>query len=122
MSALPVLLLVEDEPLIRISTADAFQQAGFFVLEAEDATEAIRILESRQDVRIVFTDIDLGSAIDGVDLLHLIESRWPPIHLYATSGRVFPEVVDRLPSRATFFPKPYDRGAVVSSFCAALGL
>jgi CheY-like chemotaxis protein len=120
MSSSLVLLVVEDEPLIRISTADLLQDAGFFVLEAEDAAEAIAILESRNDVQIVFSDIDLGSEMDGRGLLHHVASRWPPIMLFATSGRVFPGIVDELPPQATFFAKPYDPAAVISAFQSSL--
>ena len=114
-----VVLLVEDEPFIRISTAESLKDAGFYVLEAETAGEAIALIESRSDVRIVFTDVNLADAVDGIELLHLIADRWPPIRLFATSGATRVEASD-LPQGAAFFPKPYDQTAVVEAFRTVL--
>lgn len=120
MSHVSVLLVVEDEPFIRISIADSLKDAGFFVLEAEDAAEAMAILEARDDVGIVFSDIDLGSDVDGIALLRMIADRWPPIRLFATSGRVPHRVAGQLPPAATFFPKPYSEGEIIDAFRASL--
>lgn len=114
-----VVLLVEDESFIRLSTADELQQAGFVVLEADSASEAIQILEQRHDICIVFTDVHLEDSMDGLELLRFVASRWPPIRLFATSGAA--AVTDsELPSGAKFFPKPYDRASLVSAFQNAL--
>ncbi len=87
------------------------EDAGFDALEACDATEAVRILESRTDIRIVFTDIDMPRGIDGMKLAALIRDRWPPIHIIVTSGHVADRNV-RLPVDASFFGKPYDERQV----------
>ena len=120
MMELPVVLLVEDEFLIRLATADALGCAGFIVLEAGDATEAISFLEERDDIRIVFTDIDLGSTVDGIELLHLIAGKWPPIRLFATSGAAAHQSGERLPMGAAFFTKPYNDGDLIGAFRRAL--
>lgn len=101
-----VVLVVEDEPLLRMMAVDMVEDAGFEALEAADATEAVCILERRTDIRIVFTDIDMPRGMDGMRLAAAIRDRWPPIEIILTSGHVAVEDV-RMPPRSVFFPKPY---------------
>lgn len=110
----PVVLVVEDEPMVRLMAVDMVEDAGFEAVEASDATEAVRILEARLDIRIVFTDIDMPRGIDGLRLAVLIRDRWPPIEIIVTSGQFLPEDV-QLPARGVFFPKPYERDKVVAT-------
>lgn len=103
----PVVLVVEDEALIRLNAVDLIEEAGFQAIEAANADEAIRILESRNDIRIVFTDIHMPGSIDGLKLAHAVRNRWPPIKLIVTSGRMtVPE--SALPTGGRFFGKPYE--------------
>jgi two-component system, response regulator PdtaR len=102
----PVVLIVEDEFLIRMASAEAIRDAGFEVLEAANADEAIGILESRRDIRVVFTDIQMPGSMDGAKLAHAIKHRWPPVRIIATSGRVAVETLD-LPVGTVLFTKPY---------------
>jgi CheY-like chemotaxis protein len=74
----PAVLIVEDEALVRESAVDWVEEAGFEAIAAADADEAIRILESRDDIRVVFTDINIQGSIDGLRLAHAIRNRWPP--------------------------------------------
>ncbi len=110
----PVVLVVEDELLLRIMAVDMVEQAGFQAAEAASATEAIRILESRPDIRIVFTDIDMPNGIDGMALAAAIRNRWPPIEIILTSGHFAPDEV-KLPPRGLFFRKPYRQDEVVAA-------
>lgn len=107
----PVILLVEDEVLIRMSTADDLLDAGFSVLEAADADEAIRLLESHPEIQILLTDIDLPGSMDGIRLANAVRTRWPPVKLVLVSGHQSPSA-DILPSDSAFFTKPYDMAAV----------
>ena len=100
-------LAVEDEPLQRMMAIDLVEDAGFEAIGAADAEEAVRILEARSDIRIVFTDIDMPGSIDGMMLAAAIRDRWPPIEIIITSGHIREEEVV-LPVRGVFFPKPYD--------------
>ena len=102
----PVVLIVEDEFIIRTAVARAISDAGFEVVEAANADQAIAILEDRRDIRVVFTDIQMPGSMDGVKLAQAVRHRWPPIHIIATSGRYGVQSLD-LPSGAAFFPKPY---------------
>ncbi|HEY2010902.1 MAG TPA: response regulator [Rhizomicrobium sp.] len=102
-----IVLIVEDEPFLRFQAADIAHEAGYEVLEASNADEAIAILESRADVRIVFTDIQMPGSMDGVKLAHAIRNRWPPVAIIVTSGQVCPAGY-MLPANVPFLGKPYD--------------
>lgn len=114
VSARPVVLVVEDEPLLRMAAVALVEDAGFQAVSATDATEAVRILETRSDIRIVFTDVDMPRGMDGMRLAAAIRDRWPPIEIILTSGYAVPAEVD-LPARAVFFAKPYREEQVVAA-------
>jgi CheY-like chemotaxis protein len=107
----PVVLVVEDESLIRTSAVDLVELAGFEAIEASDADEAIRILESRNDIRAVFTDLQMPGSIDGLRLAQVVRNRWPPVALIVTSGRTKMSEAD-LPSGGRFLGKPYHSAQV----------
>lgn len=107
-------LVVEDEPMLRMMAVDMVEDAGFEAVEAADATEAVRILETRLDIRIVFTDIDMPRGVDGVRLAAIVRHRWPPIEIIVTSGFTTGEDLD-LPARTAFFSKPYRHEQVVAT-------
>lgn len=108
----PLVLVVEDEFLLRMHAVSLLQEAGFDTLEAGSADEAIALLETRNDIRIVFTDINLPGSMDGLRLAHAIRHRWPPIELLLTSGHT--RVGDEdMPDRGLFLGKPYDGGELV---------
>jgi CheY-like chemotaxis protein len=107
-------LVVEDEPLLLMAAIDMVEAAGFEVVGAADATQAVEILESRLDICIVFTDIEMPRGIDGLRLAALIRDRWPPIHVIITSGYTSPPQ-GSLPVDMVFFPKPYQMHEVVAA-------
>ena len=117
----PVILIVEDEFLIRMATAEAIRDAGFEVVEAPDADKAIAILETRSDIRVVFTDIHMPGSMDGAKLAHAVRHRWPPVRIIATSGRVSLEDLN-LPADTLIYPKPYSPEHVVSTPQVLTGL
>jgi CheY-like chemotaxis protein len=103
----PAVLIVEDEPLVRLCAVETVEAAGFTVIEAANADEAIRILENRKDIHVVFTDIHMPGSMDGLKLAHAVRDRWPPIKIIVTSGRE--KVAEQeLPAGGRFFAKPYD--------------
>jgi CheY-like chemotaxis protein len=116
----PVVLLVEDELLLRMDATAMVAEAGFEVVEAGDADEAIAILESRRDIGIVFTDIQMPGSMDGLKLAHAIRGRWPPIRIVATSGLVDVGEKD-LPEGGRFLPKPYHAKQVARVLQQSLG-
>jgi CheY-like chemotaxis protein len=110
----PVVLVVEDEPLLRMMAVDLVEDAGFDAVEAASADEAVHILESRLDIRVVFTDIDMPGGQDGLKLALAIRDRWPPIEIIITSGKRMPLASD-MPERGVFFAKPYKRDEVMTT-------
>ena len=106
-----VVLIVEDEPLVRVTGADLLAEAGFEVLEAGNADEALRILETTPDVRVVFSDVEMPGSLDGLGLARNICQRWPSIGIVLTSGhRIRAEMI---PREGRFLAKPYDGQALV---------
>jgi CheY-like chemotaxis protein len=103
----PAILIVEDEPLVRLCAVEVLEDAGYQVVEAANADEAIAILESRRDIRVIFTDIHMPGSMDGLKLAHAVRHRWPPIRIIVTSGheKIGPQ---DLPDGGLFFAKPYD--------------
>jgi CheY-like chemotaxis protein len=110
----PVILVVEDEYLLRMNAVEIIEAAGFVVLEAANADEAIDILERRDDIRVMFTDIQMPGSMDGLKLAQAVRGRWPPIEIIATSGRVKVDESD-LPARGRFLSKPYSAGDITKA-------
>jgi two-component system, response regulator PdtaR len=104
--ARPVVLIVEDEILLRLHAREVIEDGGFDVVEAKNADDAISILEQRNDVVLIFTDINMPGSMDGLKLTHFVKDRWPPIKIIATSGHAR-ITADDLPEGSHFVPKPY---------------
>jgi CheY-like chemotaxis protein len=102
----PVVLIVEDDLLLRMEAIGMIEAVGFAVVEAANADDAIDILEGRRDITVVFTDIQMPGSMDGLKLARAIRGRWPPIKIVATSGLVDVGEKD-LPEGGRFLPKPY---------------
>jgi CheY-like chemotaxis protein len=102
----PVVLIVEDEFLLRMNATDIVADAGFEVVEAANADQAIEILEARRDITVIFTDIQMPGSMDGLKLARAVRGRWPPIKIIATSGHVGVGERD-LPEGGRFLSKPY---------------
>lgn len=107
-------LVVEDEPLLRMMALDLVEEGGFDPVEARDADEAIGILEARTDITIVFTDVDMPGSMNGLRLAAAIRDRWPPIEIIITSGH-FRLDDSSIPARTVFFPKPYDHDEIIAT-------
>lgn len=90
MGAKPTILVVEDEALIRLHAAIMLEDDGFDVVEAENADAALKLLETRDDVRLLFTDIRMPGSCDGMDLARKVHARWPHILLVITSAHARP--------------------------------
>jgi len=105
-----VILAVEDEFLIREVLIEDLTDAGFEVLSASNADDALVLLEARKDIYLVMTDIDMPGSIDGLKLAALVSDRWPPVHIIITTGKHRPKWI---PDRAQFVPKPYTADKVL---------
>lgn len=104
-----VVLVVEDEALIRMHAVDMIRDLGFEVIEAANADQAISLLESNSKISVVFTDIQMPGSMDGLRLAAVVRKRWPPVALLVTSGQFRPNGGD-LPENTHFLPKPYIAG------------
>jgi CheY-like chemotaxis protein len=113
-----VVLLVEDEPLVRLVVADLLHEAGFRIVEAANAAEAIEVLEAGVMVDVLLADVDMPPGINGYALAQLVHQRWPSIEILITSGRQWPGEGD-LPPGSTFLPKPCPNEAMLSHVTAA---
>ena len=99
-------LVVEDEALVRFDLAQSLEAEGYKTFEAADAAEAIAILESNPDIRVVFTDVQMPGTMDGLALSRYVRKRWPPTIIVVSSGRCTPRE-DEMASGAYFMSKPY---------------
>jgi two-component system, response regulator PdtaR len=109
---MPTVLVVEDEVMIREVVKDELEDAGYTVIIAEHADAAIAILEARQDIHLVFTDIDMPGSMNGLKLAACVRDRWPPVHIIITTGKSRPASI---PANALFIPKPYVGRNVVAA-------
>lgn len=103
----PIVLVVEDEMVLRMRAVDIVEDAGFMPIEAVSADEAIQILESRDDISLLFTDIQMPGSMDGLKLAHAAHSRWPHIKIILVSGQIAVTEADK-PDNSKFFPKPLE--------------
>lgn len=104
-------LIVDDEALVRMDLVDTMQSRGFQTYEANNAAEAIKVLEAQKDIRVVFTDIQMPGDMDGVALAHYVRKRWPPTILIVCSGNKRPDA-SGLSAACSFLPKPFETGAL----------
>jgi len=108
-----VVLVVEDEMLLRMRAVDMVEDAGFTSVEAVDADQAVAILESRSDIALLFTDIQMPGSMDGLKLAHAVRKRWPPINIILVSGQLKVADLD-LPADSRFFGKPLDARVMIA--------
>jgi CheY-like chemotaxis protein len=109
----PLVLVVEDEPFVRMIAAEGLEDAGFAVIEAATADDALKILNSRDDVGVLFTDVNMPGSVDGVELARMVHERWPQLRIIITSGRDRPQRSD-IPDDGRFVAKPYRPGEVAT--------
>jgi CheY-like chemotaxis protein len=100
-----LVIIVDDDVFERMGASYMFSDAGYRVLEAGSADEALQFLESTPDVRLLFTDVSMPGSMSGSDLAHQVAERWPAVGIIITSGRPRPEP---LPSGSQFHAKPYE--------------
>src|SRR5688500_19215978 len=106
-------LVVEDEMVLRMRAVDIVEDAGFTAVEAISADEALSILESRADISLLFSDIQMPGTIDGLKLAHAVHDRWPSIKIILVSGQVKPPVSEQ-PTDSQFFGKPLDVKQIIT--------
>src|SRR3954454_12748599 len=113
-------LVVEDEMVLRMRAADIVEDAGFSAVEAVNADEAMAILESRSDIAVLFTDIQMPGSMDGLKLAHAVHSRWPDIKIVLVSGQLKPSEAER-PAESRFFGKPLGVEQMIAELQSMVG-
>lgn len=116
----PIVLIVEDEMLLRMRAVDMVEDAGFTSIEAVDADQAVAILESRSDIALLFTDIQMPGSMDGLRLAHAVHERWPPIKIILVSGQLKLENID-IPANSRFFGKPLEAKNMIAEMQEMIG-
>ena len=119
-AALPTVLIVEDEMMLRMRAVDIVEDAGFTPIEAVNADDALAILESRPDIEMLFTDIQMPGSIDGLKLAYAVHERWPKIKIILVSGQLTLTDADK-PADSRFFGKPLDVKAMISEMQDMMG-
>jgi CheY-like chemotaxis protein len=109
----PIILIVEDERLIRTLTADVFIDEGFVVLEAEDAAAALLLYGANAEIQVLFTDVNMPGELNGIDLAEHLKALDPDLHVIITSGLPILRPVGHI--AAMFIAKPYDTLAVCNA-------
>jgi two-component system, response regulator PdtaR len=110
-------LVVDDEPLVRMFAVEALAEAGYVVLEAGTGDEALRIISTGTPLAAVVTDLEMPGTVDGLELARTMEARWPTIPVVVVSGRRLPRV-EELPLKASFLAKPYSPALLISTIAA----
>src|SRR5436190_13920463 len=113
-------LIVEDEMLLRMRAVDIVEDAGFTPLEAVNADDALALLESRSDIELLFTDIQMPGTMNGLKLAHAVHERWPAIKIILVSGQVTPAEADR-PTDSRFFGKPLEVQQMIAELQGMIG-
>jgi two-component sensor histidine kinase/CheY-like chemotaxis protein len=116
----PKVLVVEDEMLLRMRAVDIVEDAGFTAIEAMNADEALAILESRSDIDLLFTDIQMPGSMDGLKLAHAVYERWPSIKIILVSGKLTPTDSER-PTDSRFFGKPLEVKQMIAEIREMIG-
>ena len=106
-------LVVEDEPLVRIVAADALADSGIMAWEAADAKEAFKVLDDHPRIGLIFTDVDMPGEMDGLDLAYELIRQKPDVEVIVTSGAGAVAETD-IPDSGTFLPKPYRTDKLVA--------
>ncbi len=101
----PIALIVDDEPLILMDTADMMVDEGFSVVEATTADKAFDFLERHSSLQLLITDVQMPGDLDGFALARKVAKRWPHIDLIIVSGAARPSPAE-IPPGATFISKP----------------
>ncbi len=107
-------LVVEDEPLLLMDAFDMIEDAGFTVYGAANAAEAISLMEKHDEIRILFTDVDMPGSMDGLKLAYAVRDRWPRVSVIIASGHVN-VTHETVPENGIFFSKPYPPASVVQA-------
>jgi len=112
LSTRPLVLVVEDEPFVRALAVEVLEEEGFEVIEAPSADYAMSVLRSRDDVAVLFTDVEMPGQLNGLDLARAAKTMFPQILVIVVSGKLSPGFSGAAPE-ARYMPKPYRMAEVI---------
>ena len=116
----PIVLIVEDDMILRMRSVDIVEDAGYTPVEAVDADEALGILQSRSDIALLFTDIQMPGSMDGLQLAHAVYERWPQLKIILVSGQLKLSSAE-IPRDSRFFGKPLVSGQIITEMQDMIG-
>jgi CheY-like chemotaxis protein len=111
---LAAVLVVEDDVLVSLDISQALEDESYDVIAVANTDAAIKVLETRNDIRTIFTDIDLPGSMDGLKLAAVVRDRWPPVNIIVTTGMRAPHG-DKMPTNSVFIAKPYRSAEVLEA-------
>ena len=117
----PIVLIVEDDMILRMRSVDIVEDAGYTPVEAVDADQAFGILRSRSDIALLFTDIQMPGSMDGLQLAHAVYERWPQLKIILVSGQLKLSSAE-IPRDSRFFGKPLVSGQIITEMQDMIGL
>src|SRR5690348_9930634 len=117
-SFIPKILIVDDEPLVRMHARQIVEEAGYTAIEAGNADDALRLLAD-EGVTVVVTDVQMPGSMDGLELAHRVKTTWPLIVVIVMSGQHLPPPAD-LPEGARFLSKPFSEQRLVDVLADAI--
>ena len=116
----PIVLIVEDDMILRMRSVDIVEDAGYTPVEAVDADEALGILQSRSDIALLFTDIQMPGSMDGLQLAHAVYERWPQLKIILVSGKLKLSSAE-IPRDSRFFGKPLVSAQMITEMQDMIG-
>jgi DNA-binding NtrC family response regulator len=116
----PIVLIVEDDMILRMRSVDIVEDAGYTPVEAVDADEALGILQSRSDIALLFTDIQMPGSMDGLQLAHAVCERWPQLKIILVSGHLKLSSAE-IPRDSRFFGKPLVSAQMITEMQDMIG-
>jgi CheY-like chemotaxis protein len=117
----PIVLVVEDDMMLRMRAVDMVEDAGYASVEAVDADEAFAILQARSDIALLFTDIQMPGSMDGLQLAHAVHERWPLVKIILVSGQLELSGI-QIPRDSRFFGKPLVSGQMIAEMQNMIGI
>jgi CheY-like chemotaxis protein len=115
-----VILVFEDEMLLRMRAVEMVEDASYTSVEAVDADQAVAILESRSDIALALTDIQMPGSMDGLGLAHAVHERWPPVKIILVSGQLKPMDIE-IPANSRLFGKPIEAKVMIAQMQSMIG-
>jgi DNA-binding NtrC family response regulator len=107
--------------VLRMRAVDIVEDAGFAAVEAVNADEALSILESRSDISLLFSDIQMPGSMDGLKLAHAVHDRWPSIKIILVSGQIELSDIDKA-AESRFFGKPLEVKRMIAELQEMVGV